>query len=120
MTVRAAKNLQRLGCDKGKKLFVFIGNVPEIAPLLFGAICLGCTIVSVATVSSQAECEYFFNLTKPEFVICHVEFYSMLRKCFGNLNINAKIITDVGQTGDTITIQSLFSRGDDGDDAHFE
>lgn len=120
MTAHAAKNLRKLGCDKGTKLFVFIGNIPEIAPILFGAICLGCTIVSITIVSSQAECEYFLNLTKPELAICHMKFYSMLRKCFGNLNINAKIITDVEQIEDSIPIQSLFDRGDGDDDAHFE
>lgn len=122
MTVRAAKNLERLGCVKGKKLFVLIGNVPELAPLLFGAICLGCTIVSIAAVSTQAECEYFLNLTKPEFAVCHVKSYAMLRKCFGNLAIVAKIITVFGQIEDSIPIQSLFDRSGDHDDndGHFE
>lgn len=112
MTVRVARNLQRLGCVKGKKLFVFIGNVPEVAQIVFAAICSGCTIVSIATNSSQAECEYFLKLTKPEFVICHTKFHSMLKQCFENLNINAKIITDIGQTEDSVK--------DDDDDAYFE
>lgn len=120
MTVRAAKNLQRLGCGSGQKLFVFIGNVPEITPISFGAICLGCTIVTLATGASQAECEYFLNITQPKFAICDMKSHRMLKKCFENLKINTKIITDNGHTEDSIPMQSLFDGADSDTESRFE
>lgn len=118
LTVRAAKNLQRFGCVRGQKIFIRIDNVPEIVPIIFGAVCLGCPIVSIIEIASQAECEYFLNITKPKFAICHLISHQMLRECFTNLEINAKIFTADGQADDSIPIQSLFESVDD--DNYFE
>ena len=112
LTIRVAKNLQRIGCDRGKKILIFIGLIPEIVSITIGAICLGCPLVPMLTESSQAECDYFLNLTKPEFAICHLKFYAMLKKSFTNIKINAKIITIDGQIDDSIPIQSLFESVD--------
>lgn len=106
--MRVAKNLQRFGAERGQKLQLFIDNYQEIAPLSFGSIFLGCTVVPIAITSSQAECEYFLNITRPEFAVCHIEFYSALKECFTNLKLNAKIFTVEGQIGDSIPLQSLF------------
>lgn len=108
--MRAANNLQRFGCEKGKKVFVYIGNAVEVAPLVFGAIYLGCPLVPIATNASQVECEHHLNVTRPEFVICHVKCYNMLRKCFKNLKMNAAFFTVGGQTDDSVPIQRLFEQ----------
>lgn len=44
--------------------------------------------------------------------------YVVLQKCFENLKINAKIITDNGQTEHSIPIERLFECVDD--ETHFE
>lgn len=123
MTVRVAKNLQRFGCDRGKRILIFVGNTSEIVPVIYGALCLGCPLVTIFTSSTQAECEYFLRLTKPEFVICHRNSYEMLKSCFVNLKTNVKFFTADGCDGayaddDPIPIQSLFEEVED--DSHFE
>lgn len=113
LSVRAAKNLQHFGCDRGRKIFIRVDEVSEIVPIIFGAICLGCAVVPIIENASQAECEYFLNITKPEFAFCHLKSHRMLRDCFTNLKINAKIFTVDGQADDSISIQSLFDSVDD-------
>lgn len=68
--------------------------------------------------SSQADCEYFLKLTTPQFVICHVKFYSMLRECYKNLMMNATFFTVGGQAGDSVPIERLFEQQDN--ESHFE
>lgn len=107
-SVRVATNLQRFGCVRGKRIFVFIGNAVEVAPLVFGAIYLGCPLMPIITCVSQAECEFYVKLTKPDFVVCHVKFYNMLSKCFENLEMHATFFTVDGQTDDSVAVQRLF------------
>lgn len=84
-----------------------------IAPLTFGALLLGCTIVWPLTCGSQAESQYFLSKTMPEFLICELKFYEMLQNFLRNLEINAIIFTIDGQAGTSIAIQSLFEITDD-------
>lgn len=46
--------------------------------------------------------------------------HSMLKKCFENLKINTKIITDNGHTEDSIPMQSLFDGADSDTESRFE
>lgn len=55
------------------------------------------------------------SITKPEFAFCQVEFYPMLKKCFENLEIDAKIFTIDGQAGDSISTEH-FSEVVDGEE----
>lgn len=112
MTVRAAINMQRFGCERGRKIFLLSDNVADLAPLTFAAICLSCPLVPLVNYSSQKECEYFINITRPEFAICELKYYPLLEKCFANLNINAKIFTIGGQAGDSIPTEILFENVD--------
>lgn len=118
LTVRAATNLQQFGCKRGSKIFVFSDNHVDMPPLIFAAICLGCPLVPLMFTLSQSECEYFMNITKPEFAICQVAFYPMLKKCFENLEINATIFTIDGQTDDSISTELLFQNSDN--ESNFE
>lgn len=111
-TVRAAMNLQKFGCERGRRIFLFSNNITDLAPLTFAAICLGCPLAPLVTSSSQSECEYFMSITKTEFAICELKFYPMLKRCFANLNINAKIFTIDGQAGDSISAELLFDSMD--------
>lgn len=108
LTVRAAINLRRFGCERGRKIFLLSDNISDLAPLAFAAICLGCPLVALVTSSSQSECEYFINLTRPEFVICEIGYYTMLKECFANLKIRAKVFTMNGQAEDSISTDILF------------
>lgn len=108
MTIRAAKNLQRLGCVKGSKIIFFTG---DIVPLQFGAICLGCPLV-LPSKATQADYEYSIKLTEPEYAVCDMECYSAVRESFSKLNMNAKIITVDGQMDDSIPMQSILESAD--------
>lgn len=103
LTVRAAINLQKLGCKRGRRIFLFCGNLADLPPLILGAICLGCPVVPSVVSTSQSECEYFINMTKPEFAICQTMFYPMLKDSFKNVGIDAKIFTVDGQIDGSIS-----------------
>lgn len=116
LTVRAAINMQKLGCERGRRIFLLSDNVSDLAPLTFAAICLSCPLVPLLNYSSQNECEYFINITRPEYAICELKYYPMLEKCFANLNINVKIFTIGGQAGESIPTDILFNSVVDEDD----
>lgn len=108
-------NMQKFGCERGRKILLLSATITNVAPLYFGAICLGCPLVAMPISSSEAECEHFMSITKPEFAICQVEFYSMIKRCFAKLKIKAKIFTIDGQAGDSISSEN-FSEKVDGED----
>lgn len=114
----AATNLRKFGCKRGSKVFLFSDNIADLPPLIFAAICLGCPLVPLVVSATQSQCEYFMNITKPEFAICQVEGYPMLKSCFKNLEFNAKIFTIDGQIDDSISAQLLFQSSDN--ELHFE
>lgn len=116
LTVRAAMNMQKLGCERGRRIFLLSDNISDLAPLTFAAICLSCPLVPQLNYSSQNECEYFINMTRPEFAICELQYYPMVEKCFANLKINAKIFTIGGQIGDSISTDILFDSLNDEED----
>lgn len=116
LTVRAAMNLRKFGCEHGRKIFLFSDNITDFAPLAFASICLACPLVCLVTSSSQAECEYFINITRPDFVICEMKHYSMLNKCYANLKIHAEFFTMNGQAGDSISTEILFQHVDNESD----
>lgn len=115
-TVRAAINLQKFGCARGRKICLFAENIANLPPFVFAAICLGCPIVSLVSNASQDECEYFMSIAKPEFAICEPKYHSMFKKCFENLQINAKIFTIDGQADDSISTEHFFDYVDGEDD----
>lgn len=94
-------------------------NIPDIAPLTYGVICLGCPVVLPSVNSTRTECDLFLRKMRPDFAICEIEFYQMLKECFRELNINAKIFTTDGQADDSIPIQSLYESIND-EDTDFE
>lgn len=116
LTVRAAINLRKFGCERGSRIFLLSDNITDLAPLTFAALCLSCPLVPLVNNSSQNECEYFINITRPEFAICEFKYYPMLEECFAKLNINAKIFTINGQAGDSISTEILFENVDNESD----
>lgn len=52
------------------------------------------------------------SITKTEYAICELKYYPMLKECFENLQINAKIFTIDGQADDSITAELLFENVD--------
>lgn len=118
LTVRAAINLQKFGCLRGQKIFLLSDNITDLAPLMFAAISLGCPLVPLVTSSSQKECEYFINVTKPDIVICEVKYHQVLKECYANLKMDAKMFTINAQADDSISTDELFENVDN--ESHFE
>lgn len=108
--------MQKFGCERGIKIFFLMENTVDLAPLAFAAMSLSCPIVGLSPTSSQDECKYIMNLTKPEFAICELKNYPMLKKCFADLNINGKIFTIDGQADDSISTELLFANVDNESD----
>lgn len=116
LTVRTAINLKKFGCKRGRKIFLITDNIANLPPFVFAAFCLGCPLVSLVFNASQEECEYFMSITRPEFAICEPKHHSMLKKCFKNLQIEAKIFTIDGQVDDSISTEHFFEMVDGEED----
>lgn len=107
------KNLQNLGFKKGQLIFFFTSNTDQIVPLLFAALCLGCPITSIPTCCTKKESEYFLKITNPMFVVCDVEYRSMLRECLANQKNTAAFFTFGDQADEqSIPINILFEKTD--------
>lgn len=117
ITIRAAKNLQNIGCQKGQVIFLLSNNTDDMVPLVFAALCLGCQISSLPTVCSKSEYEYFLSIMNPHFVFCDLELQPILKECLEHLEINAKFFTFDGQNSESIAVETLF---DVDPDKHFE
>lgn len=117
-TICAANNLQKLGFEKGKMIFLLTNNMVDIVPLVFAALCLGCQISSLPTVCSKEEYEYFWSITNPQFIFCDLELQPTLKECRENQKSNADIFTFNGQIDDSIAVDTLFRKTET--DPYFE
>lgn len=113
MTIRVAKNFQKLGFRKGDVIYFMTSNSAEIAPLVFAALCLGCPITAQPISSSKMECDYFLNVVKPTYIFCDSEFYATLVECLINLKMNVKIFTFNQKVNESTPVESLFEETND-------
>lgn len=105
--INGALNLKSLGCQKGQTIMFAIDNSGDITPLVCAALCLGCKITGQPSGYTDEEILFFFNLMKPDFVICDIQYYAQLKKCLENLNNCATIITFGGQINGIHSVDSL-------------
>lgn len=108
MTIRAALNLQSLGYEKGDIFGIIARNSHYVAPIAFASICIGCPINPLDPSFSRTELMHMLSITKPKAVFCDVDIHDLVRECLDGLQNDAKIFTFMGQTNDSIPVETLF------------
>lgn len=94
MTIRAAQNLQKCGFKKGDVVAVLAPDVPTLAPIAFGAICMGLPIMNI-----PGPFKSIFNKIEPKLVFCVCEDYDEIDEVLRELQLNPKIYTFNGIKG---------------------
>lgn len=94
MTIRAAQNFQKCGFKKGDVVAMLAPDVPTLAPIAFGAICMGLPIMSMPGLFKS-----ILNKIEPKLVFCMREDYDDLDEVLRELQLNPKIYTFNGIKG---------------------
>lgn len=107
-SIRAAQNLQKRGYKK-PQIFRFIANnSPEVAPIVFAALYMGCPLHTLDTSYGKIEMSHVLNFTKPTAIFCDANIYDLVRECLNELGWDAEIFTFGGRTGGSIPVEQLF------------
>lgn len=107
-TIRVAQNLQRRGFNSKFTIATVAGNVPHLAPVVFGNICLGSSVVSMYSAMEKLCVLRMFKLTEPRIIFCEVKVYDLIVKCLAEVGIcKAKIFTFDGIKGDSEAVERL-------------
>lgn len=107
-TIRAAQNLQALGC-KPKQLFTIIArNSQHLAPITFASIAIGCPINALDVSFGKTEIIHMLKITKPAVVFCDSDCYKLVDECLVELENEARIFTFGERVGRSEPIESLF------------
>lgn len=108
-TVRFAQNLQRCGLDSKCTVAIVAGNVPNLAPVVFGSICLGHSVVSMYTAMEKLCVIRMFKITEPRIIFCEIKVYDLMVECLAEIGIsNVRIFTFGGTKGDADAVDDLF------------
>lgn len=114
-TIRAAKNLQSLGC-KPKQVFTLIArNSHHVSSIFFASIAIGCPINTLDASFGRNELKHMLNITKSETIFCDVDRYEILTECLNELKIKARIFTFGGIVGGSEPVENLFKEIDNED-----
>lgn len=107
-TIRAALNLQKLGCEKGDIIGICARNSHYVAPIVFASICIGCPLNPLDPSFTRPELMHMLSITKPKIVFCDVDIYNLMRECLDDLKNDAIVFTFSGQTADSVPVENLF------------
>lgn len=94
MTIRAAQNLQKCGFKKGDVVALLAPDVPSLAPIAFGAICMGLPIMNMPRPSKR-----IFKKTEPKLLFCSCKDYDDIADMLTKLQLKPKIYTFDGIKG---------------------
>lgn len=106
--MRAAQNLQKLGCRTNDIFGLMAENSHHVAPICFAAFCLGCPINGFYTTYDKSEMLHMLNITRPKLMFCDLNVYDLVETCLEELKINARIFTFGGSVGKSIPVEELF------------
>lgn len=108
-TIRAAQNFQELGYQP-KQVFAFmIRNSHNVAPIIFGAISIGCPVNTLDPSFGKTELLHMLGTTKPALMFCDIESYELVKESLIELENDAKIFTFGGSDGDSVPVEDLFA-----------
>lgn len=115
-SIRAAKNLRSLGYKKNQVFGFIASNAPDVAPLVFASLYLGCPMNTIDPSFGKNEIKHMLNVTKPSLMFCDAQVYDLVKSCLDDLGNAATIFTFSGQAGDSQPVENLFvANGDEND-----
>lgn len=104
-TIRAAQNIQKRGLLKPKQVVgIMAPDLPDLAPMVFASICLGCPVLSMPRVSKR-----MLSKTEPAVIFCGIEDYDDLFQCLRELGLKTKLFTFGAIKGDSELADSLLA-----------
>lgn len=108
-TIRAAQNLQRRGFSSKCTIATLAANVPHLAPIIYGSLCLGWSVATMYTSMEKQSILRMFELTEPRIIFCEVKVYDLVVECLAEVGISKTTIFTFGGTkGDSEDIEKLF------------
>ncbi|XP_055296968.1 probable 4-coumarate--CoA ligase 3 [Sitodiplosis mosellana] len=107
-TIRAAFNLQKLGCEKGDIFGIIAKNSHYVATIVFASLCIGCPVNTLDPSFTKLELMHMLSITRPKVMFCDASIYDLVQECLNDLENDAKIFTFSGQSGDSIPVEDLF------------
>lgn len=107
-TVRVAQNLKKFNCLAKSVFGIVTNNGPDVAPIVFASLCLGCPISPIDPAFPKLELKSILNLSKPNTIFCDVTTYDAIELCLKELNIAAQIFTFHGQRKGSVAVETLF------------
>lgn len=116
-SIRIAQNLRARGYQKGQIFGYSARNSHHVAPIIFAAWYLGCTVNAIDDSFGPKEFTYMMKTTQPVLVFCDVHLCDMVKQCLDDLENTAKIFTIGGQTGRSEPVESLLA--ENGDETDF-
>lgn len=115
--IRAALNLKRLGY-KTNNIFGFIArNSANVASIVFASLFNGCPLNTLDPNFGKIDLIDLLNITKPCLMFCDLNLYDLVAECLKELELKSCIFTFDGQTGDSKSVDSLFT--EIGSENHF-
>lgn len=108
-TVRAAQNIQQLGY-KPKDIFAIMAtDNHHLAPIVFASLCLNCTMSLINPISNELELQHNLSIALPKLMFCDANVYSLVVKCFKDVNHDVQIFTFGGKVGNSKPVEDLFA-----------
>lgn len=108
-TIRAAQNMQKLGCKPKDVVEIIASNDHHLAPIVYASFCLGCPVNALDKSLGKNDIQHMLNITKPRLVFCDVDVCDLVAECLSELGIGAKIYTFGGQTKNSGAVENLFT-----------
>lgn len=106
--IRAATNLQKIGCEPGDIICIIAKNSHFVAPIVLASICIACPINCLDPLFSKTEIIHMFSITAPKTVFCDCDVYDLVRECLAELENDAAVYTFGGTTDDSISVEQIF------------
>lgn len=106
--IRAAKNLQSLGCNPKQVITLIARNSDHVTSIFFASIAIGCPIHTLDASFGRNELIHMLNITKSNIIFCDIDRYEILTECLNELKIKARIFTFGGIVGESEPIENLF------------
>lgn len=116
-TIRAAQNLRNRGYQSKEVYSFIVGNVDDLAPLLFATFCNGCSVNGLDPSFKKVELMYMLGIINPNVIFCDIEIYDRVNECLRELKISAKIYTFGGCKDNSEAVEVLF--GETGNENFF-
>lgn len=83
-------------------------NSHNLAPILFGALGIGCAMNTLEPTFGKTELLHMLNIIKPSLLFCDVEVFELVKECLLELGNNAHVFTFGGSKNGSENVENLF------------